>query len=84
MIDRYLPFNFEIELLSGRQVGIVDHISLKPKQIPSNFTQYDEQFVVATLDSMDNAEKSFLLKRNIFQPKVSQFKPNSHSLNTSK
>ena len=47
-ISTLLLFNFEIEHLPGRRVGLVDCITHESNLIVApNITQYDVQFIVA-------------------------------------
>ena len=56
LVDRGLPFNFEIEHLAGVRMGLADYIS---REI--NTAQYNKHIIVAKLDVMKRATKCFLL-----------------------
>ena len=58
-IDRLLPFNFNIEHIPGTRMGLVDYISRQPNQKAKSITQYDEEFMVATISRIRDAIKSF-------------------------
>ena len=48
-IDHLLPFNFIIEHIPDTRMGLVDYISRQPNQKAKSITQYDEEFMVATI-----------------------------------
>ena len=54
-----LPFDFNIERIPGTRMGLVDYISRQPKQRAKSITQYDEEFMVATISRIRNAIASF-------------------------
>ena len=57
-IDRLLPFDFNIEHIPGTRMGLVDYISRQPNQEAKSITQYDEEFMVATISRIRDAIKS--------------------------
>ena len=48
-VNRLLPFQFDIEHLSGAKMGLVDYISRNPSQKAKKVSAYDEEFIVAKL-----------------------------------
>ena len=54
-IDRLLPFDFNIEHIPGTRMGLVDCISRPPNQKAKSNTQYDEEFMVATISRIRDA-----------------------------
>ena len=54
-IDRLLPFIFKIDHFPGTRMGLVDYISRQPNQKAESITQYDEEFMVATLSRISDA-----------------------------
>ena len=48
-VDRLLPFQFDIERLTGAKMGLVDYIFRHPSQKAKNVSAYDEEFIVAKL-----------------------------------
>ena len=54
-IDRLLPFDFNIEHIPGTRMGSVDYISRQPNQKAKSITQYDEEFMVATISRIRDA-----------------------------
>ena len=58
-IDRLLPFDFNIENIPGTRMGLVDYISRQPHQKAKTITQYDEEFMVATVSRIREAITSF-------------------------
>ena len=58
-IDRLLPFDFNIEHIPGTRMGLVDFISRQPNQRAISITQYDEEFMVATISRIRDASTSF-------------------------
>ena len=57
-IDRLLPLHFNIEHIPGTRMGLVDYISRQPNQKAKSVTQYDEEFMVATISRIRDAIKS--------------------------
>ena len=55
MIVRLLPFDFNIEHILGTRMGLVDYISRQPNQKAKSITQYDEEFMVATISRIRDA-----------------------------
>ena len=58
-IDRLLPFDFNIEHVPGTRMGLVDYISRQPNQKAKSITQYDEEFMGATISRIRDAITSF-------------------------
>ena len=54
-IDRLLPFYFNIEHIPGTIMGLVDYILRQPSQKAKSITQYDEEFMVATISRIRDA-----------------------------
>ena len=54
-IDRLLPFGFDIEHIPGTRIGLVDYLSRQPNQKAKIITQYDEEFMVATISRIRDA-----------------------------
>ena len=54
-IDRLLPFDFNIEHIPGTRMGLIDYISRQLNQKAKSITQYDEEFMVATISRIRNA-----------------------------
>ena len=54
-IDRLLPFDFSIERILGTRMGLVDYVSRQPNQKAKSITQYDEEFMVATISCIRDA-----------------------------
>ena len=44
-----IPFDFNIEHIPGTRMGLVDYLSRQPNQKAKSITQYDEEFMVATI-----------------------------------
>ena len=63
-IDRLLPFDFKIEHIPGTIVGLVDYISRQPNQKEKSITQYDEEFMVATISRIRDAITSLFSHSN--------------------
>ena len=64
-IDRLLPFDFNIEHIPGTRMGLVDYISRQPNQKAKSVTQYDEEFMVATISRIRDAIISLFSHSNI-------------------
>ena len=58
-IDRLLPFDFNIEHIPGTRMGLIDYILRQPNQRAKSITQYDEEFMVATISRIRDAITSF-------------------------
>ena len=54
-IDRLLPFDFNIEHITGAKMGLVDYISRQPNQEAKVTNKYDEEFEVATITRIRDA-----------------------------
>ena len=63
-IDRLLPFNFNIEHISGTRMGLVHYILLQQNQKAKIVTQYDEEFMVSTISRIRDAITSFFRHSN--------------------
>ena len=63
-IDRLLPFDFNIEHIPGTRMGLVDYISRQPNQKAKSITQYDEEFMVATIARIRDAITSLFKHSN--------------------
>ena len=64
MVRSFLPFDFNIEHIPGTRMGLVDYISRQPNQKANRITQYDEEFMVATISRIRNAMTSFFRHSN--------------------
>ena len=63
-IDRLLPFDFNIEHIPGTRMGLVDYVSRQPNQKAKSITQYDEEFIVATISRIRDAVTSLFIQSN--------------------
>ena len=63
-IDRLLPFDFNIENIPGTRMGLVDYVSRQPNQKAKSITQYDEEFLVATISRIRDAVTSLFSHSN--------------------
>ena len=63
-IDRLLHFDFNIEHIPGTRMGLVDYISRQPNQKAKSVTQYDEEFMVATISRIRDAITSLFSHSN--------------------
>ena len=63
-IDRLLAFDFNIELIPGTRMGLVDYISRQPNQKAKSITQYDEEFIVATISRIGDAITTLISHSN--------------------
>ena len=63
-IDRLLPFDFIIEHIPGTRMGLVDYILRQPNQKAKSVTQYDEEFMVATIARFRDAITSLFSHSN--------------------
>ena len=57
-VDHFLPFNFTIKHLAGKDIGFTDLISRTPSGKAISPSHYDEEFVVATTKKIYNALNS--------------------------
>ena len=53
-IDRLISFNFDIKHFAGSKMGLIDYISRNPIGIAIPPSAYDEEFVVASINSFIN------------------------------
>ena len=53
-IDRLLPFHFDIKLLAGNKMGLIDYNSQNLVGLAIPPSQYDEEFVVASIKAFIN------------------------------
>ena len=63
-VDRLLPFDFNIKHIPGTRMGLVDYISRQPNQKAKSITQYDVEFMVATISRIRDAITSFFRHSN--------------------
>ena len=63
-IDRLLPFDFNMEHISGTRKCLVDYISRQPNQKAKSITHYDEEFMVATISRIRDAITSLFSHSN--------------------
>ena len=54
-VDRLLPFDFNIEHISGAKMGLVDYISHQPNREAKVTNKNDEEFAVATITRIRDA-----------------------------
>ena len=64
-VDRLLPYQFSIEHLPGAKMGLVDYISRNPYQPAKSVSKYDEEFLVATLSSIQSDAQLLQQKHNL-------------------
>ena len=50
MYDRLIPFNFNIEHIAGTKTGLADYMSRIPSEPAKPQNEYDENFIIATID----------------------------------
>ena len=55
LVDRLLPYQFNIVHIPGRDMGIVDYLSRDPFNDPWPESELDEKFIVATINSFHEA-----------------------------
>ena len=48
--DRLIPFNFNIEHIPGTKMGLADNLSRNPSEPAKPPNEYDENFIIATID----------------------------------
>ena len=53
-IDRLIPFHFDIKHLAGSKMGLIDYISRNPVGLAIPPSEYDEEFVVASIRAFIN------------------------------
>ena len=53
-IDRLIPFHFDIKHLAGSKMGLIDYISRNPVGLAIPTSEYDEEFVVASIRAFIN------------------------------
>ena len=53
-VNRLLPFNFKISHLPGKDMGFTDLLSRLPSGEALPISHYDEEFVVASIDKIQN------------------------------
>ena len=53
-IDRLIPFHFDIKHLAGSKLSLIDYISRNPVELPILPSEYDEEFVVAAINTFIN------------------------------
>ena len=70
-IDRLIPFYFDIKHLAGSKMGLIDYISRNPVGLAIPPSEYDEEFVVASirtfiknLEMIDNVILNNLANQN--------------------
>ena len=74
-IDRLLPSDFHIELIPGTRMGLVDYILRQPNQKAKIITQYDEEFMIATISRIRDAITALFIHSN----KIQKRRPTSKS-----
>ena len=53
-IDRLIPFHFDIKHLAGSKMGLIDYMSRNPVGLPKPPSEYDEEFLVAAINTFIN------------------------------
>ena len=53
-IDRLIPFHFDIKHLAGSKMGLIDYMSQNPVRLAIPPSEYDEEFVVASIRTFIN------------------------------
>ena len=53
-IDRLIPFHFDIKHLAGNKMGLIDYLSRNPVELAIPPSEYDEEFVVASIKTFIN------------------------------
>ena len=53
-IDRLIPFHFDIKHLAGSKMGLIDYMSRNPVGLAIPPSEYDEEFVVASIRTFIN------------------------------
>ena len=53
-IDQLIPFHFEIKHLAGNKMGLIDYLSRNPVGLTIPTSEYDEEFVVASINAFIN------------------------------
>ena len=53
-IDRLIPFHFDIKHLAGNKMGLIDYMSRNPVGLAVPPSEYDEEFVVASINAFIN------------------------------
>ena len=59
-IDRLIPFHFDIKLLAGNKMGLIDYMSRNPVGLAIPPSEYDEEFVAASIKVIINNIKTGL------------------------
>ena len=54
-VDRLLPYQFKVNHIAGKDMGIVDYLSRDPKGEPWPESVLDEKFVVTSIESFHKA-----------------------------
>ena len=53
-IDRLIPFQFDIKHLAANKMGLIDYMSRNPVGLAKPPSEYDEEFVVASINAFIN------------------------------
>ena len=53
-LTRWIPFHFDVKLLAGNKMGLIDYMSRSPVGLAIPPSEYDEEFVVASIDTFIN------------------------------
>ena len=73
-IDRLIPFHFDIKHLVGNKIRVIDYMSRNPVGLAIPPSEYDEEFVVASINSFISNLKvidNVILKKLADQNRVS-------------
>ena len=54
-VDKLLPFDFTVNHLAGKEMGMTDYLSREASGEPEPVSNYDEKFVVASIKNFFNA-----------------------------
>ena len=68
-LDRLLPFDFELEHLAGKDMGFVDYMSRNPIGAAVKVSSYDNEFIVAQIQSIADCIYSASTKQMDLQRK---------------
>lgn len=76
-VDKLLPFDFEVEHLAGKEMGITDYLSRDASGEPEPVSSYDEKLFVASINN-------FLKACEFIKPKSEKKKPTKSKAKTLK
>ena len=67
-VDKLLPFDFTVNHLAGKEMGMTDYLSREASGEPEPVSNYDEKFVVASIKNFFSACNT--IKPNCDKPKT--------------